>query len=274
MVNDGSTDNSLNICNQYKNDPRIVILNKKNGGVSKARNEGLKKATGDYVVFVDADDYISNDYIQNLIVRDSDLIISGYYTDYNGKIFKNKCYSKVLIGDEIYDNIFKKEYISLLVTPYLKIFKLSIIKKNDLKFNEVMNFGEDAFFVINYLKYCNRVDFVPNIGYYNVIVDGTLSRKYVKNMYEQCMLLYNLIDGYRNSKNYKYIDYWYIRSLKLVLYNEKYIENKSEFIHNIKEMKVRKNCSLKYFSIYDKVIYFLLYYKNWRILYFIYKYLR
>ena len=68
LVNDGSTDNSLDICLKYQNeDDRIVIINKKNGGLSSARNEGIKAANGDYLSFVDSDDFIDCRMIENLV---------------------------------------------------------------------------------------------------------------------------------------------------------------------------------------------------------------
>ena len=83
LVNDGSTDNSLNICEEFRSrDNRIKICNKANGGVSSARNEGIETATGEYITFIDADDYIDKNYIEMLVNNIED----GYLI----KIFNNK----------------------------------------------------------------------------------------------------------------------------------------------------------------------------------------
>lgn len=67
IVNDGSTDGSREICDYYKNkDPRVFLINKKNGGLSSARNEGIKKSKGDYVCFVDSDDYVTPNFVMDL----------------------------------------------------------------------------------------------------------------------------------------------------------------------------------------------------------------
>ena len=67
LVNDGSTDNSLQICNEFKEkEKRIKVINKKNGGLSDARNIGLKKAKGKYICFIDSDDFINEKYIEEL----------------------------------------------------------------------------------------------------------------------------------------------------------------------------------------------------------------
>jgi glycosyltransferase involved in cell wall biosynthesis len=83
LVNDGSTDTSLTICENYeKVDSRIMIINKNNGGLSSARNVGIKHSTGDFITFIDSDDYISKNYIMNLLKTmhhtNSDIAISNF----------------------------------------------------------------------------------------------------------------------------------------------------------------------------------------------------
>lgn len=78
LVDDGSTDNSLKICKDFeKTDNRIIVIHKENGGVSSARNAGIDVARGKYVVFVDSDDYVDNNYLEILSSKDADLVISG-----------------------------------------------------------------------------------------------------------------------------------------------------------------------------------------------------
>lgn len=94
VVNDGSTDNTLNVCEELvKRDPRIIVVNQSNSGVSAARNKGLVNATGYYVTFVDGDDYLENDHIEKLISRadGNKLVITGYYYDLldsNGRLVR------------------------------------------------------------------------------------------------------------------------------------------------------------------------------------------
>ena len=90
IINDGSTDNTQSICESYsKNDPRVIIINKKNEGVSTARNVGLDTAVGDYIYFVDADDYVLEDGIEKLVKKAidnvADIIVAEYYVAYKGK---------------------------------------------------------------------------------------------------------------------------------------------------------------------------------------------
>lgn len=90
IINDGSTDGTQNICESYaQNDSRVIIINKKNEGVSAARNVGLDAATGDYIYFVDADDYVLEDGIKSLVNKATksaaDLIVAEYYVTHETK---------------------------------------------------------------------------------------------------------------------------------------------------------------------------------------------
>ena len=82
LVNDGSTDNSELIFNKYLYDKRLIVINKSNGGLSSARNAGLDVARGEYIIFIDSDDYINNkmfEILYNEMIRSkSDIIICDY----------------------------------------------------------------------------------------------------------------------------------------------------------------------------------------------------
>ena len=86
LVDDESPDNCPEICEQYaRRDDRIVVIHKKNGGLSDARNAGIEKASGDYIFFLDSDDYVEINLIERLILEaqnnESDVVICGYYAD-------------------------------------------------------------------------------------------------------------------------------------------------------------------------------------------------
>ena len=94
LVDDGSPDNCGAICDEYSSkDNRIKVIHQKNGGVSAARNTGIAHSRGEWIAFVDADDKVTNDYIEKLITKDSDWIIGGYRDTNNNycqlKINKN-----------------------------------------------------------------------------------------------------------------------------------------------------------------------------------------
>lgn len=126
LVNDGSTDNSGSVCEEYaKKDARIKVIHKKNGGLSDARNAGIKIAKGEYIGFVDSDDWIETDMYEKLIKacleNNADISICGLFRDYVDKSIKcpspnNKVYSsenalKALIeGEELHDHAWSKLY--------------------------------------------------------------------------------------------------------------------------------------------------------------------
>ena len=157
-VNDGSTDNSLDILYSF-NDSRIKIIDKENGGVSTARNEGLKAATGDYITFVDADDYVHPKYFEtfNYIAEktSSDIILCSFSTVSNHNFsFHDFDYPDfALISDDFVNS---KLLINYIVNH---AFKREIL--NSIFFNERLSFHEDRLFNIQVLT-SNQ----PNISVY------------------------------------------------------------------------------------------------------------
>lgn len=105
LVDDGSTDNSGKICDEYKEkDNRIVVIHKKNGGLSSARNEGMKYAKGAYLQFVDSDDYMDNDMVEmlyNMIITESaDISMCSHYILKNGNIYSDATNGKYVFSNE------------------------------------------------------------------------------------------------------------------------------------------------------------------------------
>ena len=112
-INDGSKDNSLSILKEYsKKDNRIIVLNQENKGIARTRNIGIKKASGDYIMFVDNDDYMESDYLEtyakNAIDGDYDIVIGGYRRiDCNGKILNRQ----ILSSKSKWSKYIRKRYL-------------------------------------------------------------------------------------------------------------------------------------------------------------------
>ncbi|QNS41314.1 glycosyltransferase family 2 protein [Chryseobacterium manosquense] len=174
LVNDGSTDNSLDICYDFqKNDNRVKIFSKKNQGVSETRNYGINNAKGDYITFIDSDDTIDSNYIQDFVeflVEDIDIIIQGYK-----HIYLNKKYTQQMKfpqNQDTLDSLSNYELIlyadknDILKCPYSKLYCRKIIADNNLKFDDKISYGEDHIFVLNFLLYCNNIKTITqNCGY-------------------------------------------------------------------------------------------------------------
>lgn len=189
LVNDGSNDNSEVIINKYKDlDHRIKYFYQCNSGPSKARNFGIKKSTGDYITFVDADDYISSDYIENLVIEaiynKYDIVACGY-TDiskygeiklndfWNGKKKKSKI--------EFFKDIFK----GVGGTLWGKIFKRDIIINNDIRMPTDIYMCEDLLFNLEYVLNSNTYGVInKNLYYYNRLNDNRISSQLDLSYYE------------------------------------------------------------------------------------------
>lgn len=158
IVDDGSKDNTLDICQSY-DDSRIRVLHKENGGVSSARNHGLKFAQGDYIAFIDSDDFIEADYLEHLSQGlGYDIVISGfcYENTPESSSFHLKLANREAVGRELSKLINADQ----LCYPWGRLFKRSIIETYHIRFDEAMRFAEDNVFNWEYLCHINslRID--------------------------------------------------------------------------------------------------------------------
>lgn len=232
VVDDESTDNSLELVKKLEDkDKRIKVISKSHSGVSMTRNLGIQNATGDYIVFVDADDEIKSSYLAELIkYKKYDLVVSGLIKRYIDKNNKKEelTLDDIIINDPIKNNsiIFNRNVFPLFSVNYTKLFKSQIIKKNKISFPN-QPYGEDSLFVLQYLKNCNSVRCISYNGYINNIIPSTLSRRHIDNI-EKYLIKINQYA----QKNYKleYSSAWqylWCRLIKITLENE--IENYGQF---------------------------------------------
>ncbi len=162
VVNDGSTDNTLNVLNSFK-DPRINIISKKNSGVSDSRNIGFAASTGDLICFLDADDYIDQDYFKEVIdifkkYPNLDLLNFGFYSDTENMKMEQTSSDKISYKDIYYSSKeeIKNDFVNLwdntmLYNIWNKVYHRKIIEKNNIVFPPY-NWGEDVAFNRLYLN--------------------------------------------------------------------------------------------------------------------------
>ncbi|MDU4937966.1 MAG: glycosyltransferase family 2 protein [Clostridium sp.] len=191
IVNDGSTDNSENIILNYiKKNNCIKYIKKNNGGVSSSRNMGLECCEGEYVQFVDADDYLERNMCEHMIesvLRNScDLVICGYNC-VSKNIVDCKLQNRVLDFEEL-QTIFSELYVGgFLNAPWNKLYKRSLIRD---MFNKEISLGEDLIFNLNYLRRVKRISLIENCLYnYDITGSESLSSKYRENMWELCLMI-------------------------------------------------------------------------------------
>lgn len=201
LIDDGGPDNCGSICDSYaETDSRIKVIHKKNAGCQAARNDGISLAQGKWIAFVDADDYVKPDFYQELIrgvaKSDADLILGNYFeiqerTDRKPAEKKiHNFHSFVLSEKEEVDKIraacfgaeLAKEYMGGLYGagyPWDKLYKLSVIKDNNLKFLSGIR-GEDVMFCYQYMKHIRSIYCDGNIyGYVYRILPESLSHGFV-----------------------------------------------------------------------------------------------
>lgn len=174
VINDGSTDKSRDIAKKYESlDNRIKILDKKNGGLSDARNYGLKYAKGDYIHFFDGDDIIAPDYYESLsklMIHNPDIIISGYTIDYEHNNKERNC--SIVRNDFNYN---KEDAYSIFVFIQLylnyawnKLFRKVFLHSNHLAFEKGLYSIEDAEFISRVLSFSPTIIYSNNIGYHYI----------------------------------------------------------------------------------------------------------
>ena len=204
VINDGSTDNSPIICNEYSDrDERFKIIHIKNGGVSFARNIGIKNATGEFITFIDSDDYIKNDYIETLVYaacsNKVDLISCGC-TIFDG----NSSYeTNSLAGYELNDRlIFSLVDSGMGGTAHCKLVRTNLIKQNNVVFNEKLSFREDLLFWCELSRYVHMYSNINYFGYYYYRSESnlSLSSKYDKTQFEKQFWVTYMIDNELNEQ--------------------------------------------------------------------------
>lgn len=185
LIDDGSTDNSALICDEYAiKDDRIEVIHKKNGGLSSARNAGLDIARGDYISFVDSDDYIANDMIETaynaVIAEKADLCIFGIKWIYeDGKTYDKVSYSPII--DEMLNKnqAFHKLCLDgyfYYVTAVNKLYKKSIF--NNFRF-PVGKLHEDEFTVHYIFNACEKIVSIKNELYFYIQRENSIMHSQV-----------------------------------------------------------------------------------------------
>ncbi len=166
LINDGSTDGTAEILDKYAlTDNRIRIIHKANGGVSSARNAGIDSATGDYLTFVDADDHISPDYLEKMAnASPADIVICGFKNSGSQPFVPREINTDSTSDPKVIAELVNIPYY--LDTPWCKLFKLDIINRFGLRFNENMKLSEDTLFSYQYIAKCKTIRTVADSLYF------------------------------------------------------------------------------------------------------------
>lgn len=192
LVDDGSTDSGGGICDEYaKKDKRVHVIHKNNGGISSARNLGIDVSIAKWIMFCDADDWVSEDWVKTLYdyaEKYSDRLVNCEFA----KVSQNRSTDIIHISEYVETmQLERKDYFYLWskgISGFVwnRIFRADLVKENKLRFNEELNAGEDAIFVTDYLLLVNcKMIYIPKCCYYWIDNDGrSASRKYNPHFFE------------------------------------------------------------------------------------------
>lgn len=202
LVNDGSYDSSGKICEKYASvNTHVKVLNLKNEGASTARNKGLNIATGDFVWFIDADDWIEKDFLCSIDWSHMpDILYFGYNRIENTTTEKCKIECDSEVYTENYGEILNKLFVSkeqFFGFTWNKIFSRKIIEDYQIRFNEDLIIKEDEVFTLEYCKYISNVGISSATPYNYRIIQGSISHSVGnrKKMLELALYLEKEIDN-------------------------------------------------------------------------------
>lgn len=197
LVNDGSTDSSLEIAKEYENKYKenTILISQENKGLSGARNTGINNSNGEYIFFIDSDDFVDpvelEKFFEEGLEIDQDMYVGNYYEYYDEKNIKESiCTNKKQlvnkIGLEMLEYLIKNsKYISVV---WRTLYKRNFFEKNNLKFKEKL-LHEDELFTLTALTYANKVGISDKLFYYyrlsnsNSITNNKTKKNYIHIMY-------------------------------------------------------------------------------------------
>jgi len=239
LVNDGSTDTSCKIAEKYvvKLPDKFKLFNKKNGGLSDARNYGLNKAIGEYVVFIDSDDFIASNMfeklVQSSIDNDSDIVCSAM-VDVTEQGIKTRAIppSAIFPPGNYSLNSEDRLLVTSLPNACNKLYKRSLFIQNNIQF-PIGLWYEDLATIPKLFYYADRITFIDNELYYYRKREGTITKTYTFKV----MDIYRVLEDIRtffnkhaenNKKIVTEVNTWYINLTVLTLIRLNYVSNLKE----------------------------------------------
>lgn len=218
LVDDGSCDNSLALCQEYaRRDNRVVVYHKENAGLVAARKSGVEEATGEYIGFVDSDDYLDADMYSALMKeaneKNSDIVIGGIQHDFPDQTIASTLnylpigyYDRTAIEKNVIPNmLMKKGFYRYGIIPgvVVKVFKRELIRKSLEYVDNAITLGEDVAITSYAILDAGGVSVVENAGYHYVQTETSMIRGYNPKRFDALCKMYRCIDhisepAYRN----------------------------------------------------------------------------
>jgi len=219
LIDDGSTDGSKEICDEYAaKDSRIKVFHKENRGLSSALNVGLNNFSGDYLGFVDSDDWIEPDMFGTLhkVIKNEDvqICIAGYFKDINND--SSPVCNKKQIPDGVIQTrdillypLQRDDYMGFCGYVWNKLYSADIVKKNDLKFNEQIKYGMDILFYYSLMLPGNYTGvYIDKPLYHYVQRDSAISKSKSLTIKVDILTVYKEVEKLLNDNGYVDISFW------------------------------------------------------------------
>lgn len=290
LINDGSIDNSLKICLDYQaRFDFIKVFNQKNSGPSVARNKGLELANGEYICFVDSDDYVENDYFDVIfknINQSFDILIFGFNKINGNQIIQNNSTPKILDRKDVLKLIsLSSANMKLFWFPVTKVYTSSLLK--EMRFNNKINIGEDTIFNIEAFVKAEKIKIIENCIYNYVNNENSLTQAKFKadlleNMEEHFnnrLTIHKRFVDINSQIYYEDIAKYYINHILFWLLSNLFNNpNKKNPLNKFKEIRNSKIYEFSFHhyknnfgSFRKNVIILLFYYRFFKVLNFYYK---
>lgn len=263
LINDGSSDNSGDIISRFADkDDRIIFIDKVNTGVGASRNIGLEKASGDYVLFIDSDDYVDV-YLVERLLKSIDLddicIYDAVSFESTTKVFSEEKYLKGLSNEllqaAISSNTYK-EYLFFYISPCLKLYKRELLVNNNISFPEG-TYGEDVPFWLNCLLVTTKIKYIDYIGYYRRFrSQSIMTAGSIKNLKDRVDSISDLFDLAKDNRGLQIkiliyaLDSWfsvYDLDNKDLLQHTSKVYKQISLVDKVKKIKPPIDLRLRYF---------------------------
>jgi len=247
VVNDGSTDNSLEIIHEYSNKYKnIKVINKRNEGCYKARNIGLETAQGEYIAFLDSDDYIESNMYEKLYLKakdtDADIVSSSYYISQDNNLKVVDFSSSIKLLEKSNNKLIGAENILLDAVIWSRIFKRQMLIDREIKFHSDIHTADDTFFHIISGLNAKKIVYIPDILYtYRISRNGSITTNLHNEFNFDCIKVSQKILEYVIKNNMKhFMPYAVFVSLRLIVlgylridrnYKNEYFEHVCNFVN-------------------------------------------
>ncbi|NMD70860.1 glycosyltransferase family 2 protein [Bacillus sp. DNRA2] len=249
LINDGSDDGSAMICDDFaKVDRRVRVYHTINNGPGAARNFGISLANGEYIQFIDSDDFVERDMIKEMLAslqrNNADLAVCGMKRSFPKENLEELFFIPKKIS---YYHEIKKDFMHLLkqglaYSSCNKLYKKSIIEKHNIRFDTEILHGEDAIFNIDYLFHCRKIKILDTPFYVYQQRQGSLINHYYEDKEKAQVLLFNKLNNYLSNHIHsdikKELHAYYLMEFSYVIFqNCTSINSMSDFVNAIKNTR-------------------------------------